>query len=396
VLGAGIMGSSTALHLARLGVHVTLFDREHAPFRGASRWNEGKIHLGFLYAADPTLDTARAVLPGGLEFRDQVAQLTGVSLGPVTTPVDDLYLVHRDSVTTRIATLRYFEAVAKLVREHPGAGSYLTDVSRPRVEPLPRTEVEALSGPSVVVAGYHVPERSVDTNVVADAFVAALEAEDRVEFAMGEPVTGVSPDSGDHAGSWLVRTGSERHGPFDAVVNALSQGRPSIDRSAGHRPDVAEQHRYRVSLFVRTARRVDSPSAVLAFGPFGDVKSYGGRDFYLSWYPAGLLARGESVDPPPAPMLVDDERERIATTVWAELEAALPWVGEIKRAAMQVRVEGGWVYSQGRGALDDPGAGVHRRDRLGISRLGSYFSVDTGKYSVAPALAQRLARAIVR
>jgi hypothetical protein len=94
-------------------------------------------------------------------------------------------------------------------------------------------------------------------------------------------------------------------------------------------------------------------------------------------------------------MLVDDERERIATTVWAELEAALPWVGEIKRAAMQVRVEGGWVYSQGRGALDDPGAGVHRRDRLGISRLGSYFSVDTGKYSVAPALAQRLARAIV-
>jgi hypothetical protein len=150
-----------------------------------------------------------------------------------------------------------------------------------------------------------------------------------------------------------------------------------------------------VSLFVRTAKRLDSPSAVLAFGPFGDVKSYGGRDFYLSWHPAGLLARRESVDPPPAPTLVGDERERIATAVWAELGATLPWVGEIERAATQVRVEGGWVYSQGRGALDDPAAGVHRRDRLGISRLGSYFSVDTGKYSVAPALAHRLARAIV-
>ena len=224
---------------------------------------------------------------------------------------------------------------------------------------------------------------------------AQAHVADGLRFEHGD-IGSWSPAGGDHAESWLVRTGSERHGPFDAVVNALWQGRPSIDRSAGHRPDVAEQHRYRVSLFVRTARRVDSPSAVLAFGPFGDVKRYGGRDFYLSWYPAGLLARGESVDPPPAPMLVDDERERIATTVWAELEAALPWVGEIKRAAMQVRVEGGWVYSQGRGALDDPGAGVHRRDRLGISRLGSYFSVDTGKYSVAPALAQRLARAIVR
>ena len=64
VLGAGIMGVTTAMFLARKGVHVTLIDAAARPFDGASRWNEGKIHLGHLYAADPGLQTARRLLPG--------------------------------------------------------------------------------------------------------------------------------------------------------------------------------------------------------------------------------------------------------------------------------------------------------------------------------------------
>ena len=48
---------------------------------GASRWNEGKIHLGFLYAADPTLRSARSVLGGGLDFARQVERLTGPTAG---------------------------------------------------------------------------------------------------------------------------------------------------------------------------------------------------------------------------------------------------------------------------------------------------------------------------
>jgi glycine/D-amino acid oxidase-like deaminating enzyme len=395
VLGAGIMGSSTALHLARLGVTVTLFDRELAPFRGASRWNEGKIHLGFLYSADPGLGTARALLPGGLDFKDQVEKLTGTSIAAATTLEDDLYLLHRHSVTKPETTSGYFEAVAELVRRHPDAGRYLADASRSRVEALTPAELEALADPSVVVAGYRVPERSVDTNFVADAFVDALGAENSVELSMRRTVTGVSPAREQRPGRWVVHAEGERHGSFDAVVNALWEGRPRIDRSTGHRVDVAEQHRYRVSLFVRTTKTLDSPSAVLAVGPFGDVKNYSGRDFYLSWYPAGLLTRAEAVDPPPAPELLEADRQRITTTIFDELGAILPWTGDIGRAASRIRVEGGWIYTQGRGALDDPGAGVHRRDRLGVSRLGRYFSVDTGKYSVAPTLAHRLARTIV-
>ena len=231
------------------------------------------------------------MLPGGLDFKDQVERLTAIALGPVTTPADDLYLVHRDSVTAPDAAARYFAAVAELVRAHPEAHRYLTDVSR-RVAPLSRAELLDLADPSVVVAGFRVPERSVDTNRVADTFVDALDGEPLVELGLGRHVVRVAP-AGEGSDQWRVYTddGRDGDGPFDAVVNALWEGRPRIDRTVGHRPDLAEHHRYRVSLFVRTATALELPSAVLAVGAFGDVKAYSQRDFYLSWYPTGLLAR---------------------------------------------------------------------------------------------------------
>ncbi len=112
VLGAGIMGSSIALFLARRGANVSLFDAAHAPFTGASRWNEGKIHLGFLYAGDRSLRTAQRLLPGGLAFKDLVEELTGQSLDNVTSPSDDIYLVHKESVVDSTDMARRFQSIS--------------------------------------------------------------------------------------------------------------------------------------------------------------------------------------------------------------------------------------------------------------------------------------------
>ena len=107
VLGAGIMGCSLALLLARRGARVTLIDAASAPFARASRWNEGKIHLGFLYAGDPSLATARKMVPGGLAFRPIVEELIGRSIAPAISLTDDIYLTHRNSIVTADATAAY-------------------------------------------------------------------------------------------------------------------------------------------------------------------------------------------------------------------------------------------------------------------------------------------------
>src|SRR5262245_26708324 len=74
VLGAGILGTCTALDLADRGHRVTLFEQHDTPLTEASLHNEGKIHLGFVYAADPSLRTARRMIAGATQFFDTLGR----------------------------------------------------------------------------------------------------------------------------------------------------------------------------------------------------------------------------------------------------------------------------------------------------------------------------------
>ena len=66
VLGAGLAGCGIAVELADRGEHVLLFDRRQEPMQEASRWCEGKIHLGFVYANDQSFRTAQRMIDGAL------------------------------------------------------------------------------------------------------------------------------------------------------------------------------------------------------------------------------------------------------------------------------------------------------------------------------------------
>lgn len=391
VLGAGIMGSSVALELARRGCRVVLVDSAEAPFSGASRWNEGKIHLGYLYAADPSLSTARHLLPGGVAFVDDVGELVGCDLQPAISAQDDLYLVHRDSVVDAETTCARFEAMSALVRACPGSDRYPGDASRARSRALSPAELGRLVDTRSIQAGFRVPERSISTRWVADRYIEALRAAPRIELAMATRVLGVGPVPTAARERWRLDTDVPVDGTFDAVVNALWSGRLAVDASLGLQPQPGWSHRFRLSLFVRTHRPMEAHSMVVATGPFGDIKNYNGRDFYLSWYPAGLLVEGLAVPPPELPLLGDADRLHIADAIRAGLGALIPVTHEILEQAESVQVEGGWVFAQGQGSLADPAASLHRRDRFGVIERGTYFSVDTGKYSIAPWLARQIA-----
>ncbi len=389
------MGCSAALCLARRGARVTVFDAAPVPLAGASRWNEGKIHLGYLYAADPSLATARRVLDGGLAFKPLIERLIGQSLDAATSAADDIYLVHRRSVVDADDAARYYDAVSALVRGHADARAYLVPAPHASAQRLSGSELGAICDTRDIVAGFRVPERSVSTVWIADRLAAAVAAEPRVEGRFGVRVTGVRrPPAGPDA-PMHVETSAGRDGPFDRVVNALWDGRLIVDAVRGLPPPSTWSHRFRRSLFVRTSQPVAVPSAVIGVGPFGDVKNYNGRDLYLSWYSAGLAADGTELEPPPVPQLDAAAAAGLVDSVMASLGAVLPAVAGLRDALAAVRVEGGWVYAAGRGALDDRRSTLHRRDRAGVIRDGAYASIDTGKFSMAPWIADHLADALL-
>ena len=361
------------MFLARAGVHVTLFDAAAAPFARASRWNEGKIHLGYLYAADTSMQTVHRLLPGGLGFRPLTEQLIGRSLAPAVTLDDEIYLVHRESVVSDESMRSHYERVTELARSHPEAKSYLCDLSRAKLRRLSEKELRSLVDIEQVVAGYAVPERSVATTWVADRFIEAIDAETRITQVMGVRIRAVCPASPPSEENWCLVAEPNVGERFDAVVNALWEGGIAVDRTVGLNPAGPWSHRLRVSVFSQPQEPIHCPSFVIATGPFGDVKNYGERGFYLSWYEAGLLAEGEELEPPAVPMIGNSRKQAIADEIFARLGAISPAVKRLHAATGEIRVEGGWVFAIGTGRLNDRRSTLHRRDSVGLRQLGTYF-----------------------
>jgi glycine/D-amino acid oxidase-like deaminating enzyme len=395
VLGAGITGCSLAIFLARQGARVSLFEAAPRPLSAASRWNEGKIHLGHLYSGDPGGRTARHVLPGGLAFRPLVEALIDGSLAPAITADDDVYLCHRQSVVAPDAMQAYFEQVTALAASHPQASRYLADLRGAAARRLGAKELAAIADVPEVVAGFVVPERSVRTHWVADRLEQALRAQSGVEMLAPVRVHGATPCGDSIEGAWGVDTSAGRFAPFDWVVNALWEGRLAVDRIAGVPPPAVWSHRYRQSLFVRTREPVQAPCVVVATGPFGDVKNYDGRHFYLSWYPEGLRIESSALVPPQPDASSAPDPQALAARILDRLQSLLPWVADIRGRIEEASIGGGWVFAAGHGQLSDPGSSLHRRSAYGVLRRGRYLSVDTGKYSTAPWTARELAQALV-
>jgi glycine/D-amino acid oxidase-like deaminating enzyme len=375
-----MLGTCTALLLARRGISVSLFDAQTEPMRGAGRWNEGKIHQGYLYAADNTLATARRLLPGALSFDRIVSSLIERPVSERMTRGPDLLFTHVDSVVQPKDTYQYLKAVWALSRE---AG---LDTAPP--EQLGQRQFRAITEHPSISAVCITPEQSIDTNWLADQLVTRIKGESRVEGRFGETVV----DLFEQNSKWTIVTDKGTADGFDVVVNALWEGRAAIDAKRGLSSPL-RCYRYRASVFAPIVA-CDLPNFVVATGPFGDFKNYG-NSVYLSWYPAGLLVNEVTQYAPDTPRLDLEEKLSIRNATIRALAEFIPGLARLSETTDGCDVQGGWVVAAGKGALSELSSGLHKRDTFGIRRLDSYVSVDVGKYSMAPFLAEQIVNEIV-
>ena len=124
VIGAGIQGCCSALQLAERGFEIDLFDLAAAPMDGASRWNEGKIHLGYVYANDKSLATARAMIASACQFDSFFRETLGQRIPVARQSSRFIYGVHRDSLIRTEQVQSYFHSVDCLLKQALATGSY--------------------------------------------------------------------------------------------------------------------------------------------------------------------------------------------------------------------------------------------------------------------------------
>jgi glycine/D-amino acid oxidase-like deaminating enzyme len=387
VLGGGLQGCCVALSLAQRGIDVTLFDRNDKLLSRAAVANEGKIHLGYMYANDPSYSTARMMMRGALAFAPFFAQHLGLPYDSMTVSRPAAYVVHRDSQRTPDEVSHYIAAVHALIRDASGGRDdayFGRDLSaQPRMWTTAQREAEF--DPEVALATFATPEVAIDPVALAQLLRDRISADRRIDVRLNHEVLSVEDSDGldvsMHASGRVVR---ER---FDHVVNALWEGRFAINEKLGLRPNRPWLHRlkYGVSFRLPAGAKLP-PSATFVSGPFGEVVSYADGLTYLTWYPVCLQGISKDVTPPdwstypPEPL-----RSQLLEGTLQAMAQFVPSLRALKPQELKdVTVKGGVIVAWGQTDISDPASELHRRFEIGVTSTGRFHSIDPGKLTMAP------------
>jgi monoamine oxidase len=186
VLGGGLQGCCVALSLAERGVDVTLFDRNDRLLSRAAVANEGKIHLGYMYANDPSHSTARMMMQGCAGLRAVFRAASRTSHDSMTVSRPAAYVVHRDSQRT---PNRFRIIWRPSIADPRGQRRARRRLFWPRpFSAQPRmwsaAEREAQFDPRVALAAFDTPEVAIDPAALADAVRTGINADPRIDIRL--------------------------------------------------------------------------------------------------------------------------------------------------------------------------------------------------------------------
>jgi glycine/D-amino acid oxidase-like deaminating enzyme len=399
VLGGGLQGCCIALALANRGKSVVIFERNSAILSRTAVANEGKVHLGWMYAADPSLATARMMIEGALAFAPFLHRHLGLQVQNMATSVPAAYVVHRDSQRSAAEVQNYFATVQNLIVA-ASAGRrdayFGRDLSvAPREWSL--EERTSAFDPSKAVAVFDTPEIAIDPLELARHVRGAITAHPRIELRVSHEVLSARDEAADVMFTTVGEDVKQRE-RFDHVVNALWEGRLAVDETAGLRAGRPWLHRLKYGVgFSWPDSLPRPPSATFVSGPFGEVVSYPDLTTYLTWYPSCVTDRSRALVPPawpttpPEPLHSDIAHATIAAL--SEIVHALAPLDAQK--LKDVWVKGGGIVAWGKTDIDDPQSELHKRYEIGVHSRNRYHSVDPGKLTMAPYFAEQCAARIL-
>jgi len=399
VLGGGLQGCCVALALAERGIDVTLFDRNAQLLSRTAIANEGKVHLGYMYANDPGHSTARMMMRGALAFAPFFERHLGLASNAMAVSRPASYVVHRDSQRAAEDVAHYLAAVHALIREssRERRDAYFGRDLDADLRMWSAAERETQFDPEFAVAAFDTPEVAIDPVALAEAVRRRVNADRRIDVRPRYEV--MSVEDGDGLEVVLHAAGRTAREPFDHVVNALCEGRLAINEKRGLRPDRPWMHRLKYGVSFRTPEAVRRPpSATFVSGPFGEVVSYDDGLTYLTWYPVCLQGISSDIAPPDWPTFPTEPlRSQLLQGTLGAMAQFVTALGDLDPDQLQdVSVKGGVIVAWGETDIYDPASELHQRFAIGVTSTGRYHSIDPGKLTMAPYFAEVCAGRILQ
>ena len=235
MLGAGVQGVCASLALHRRGYGVTVIDRSPNALLRTSLRNEGKVHLGFLFANDRSMRTAELLMQGALRFSNLVDGWFGAAmpwaefstrtfaycLGTTSLLTGDEILSHYENVQSLYDKLSEDRSLNYLGTQ-PGRiwtesqSSSIPELSRRYASPLADTLEVAL-----------------DRDLMNDWMRDRFNDNDEITRRYNHTVIAVSRGPQSFMVQCIGPDQSDVSFNADIVVNCLWDGRLAIDQTMG-------------------------------------------------------------------------------------------------------------------------------------------------------------------
>lgn len=398
ILGAGGTGACAALELASRGHQVDLYDEDTQPLTGASRNNEGKVHLGLVYAKDRSLATAKLMIQGALHFGNYLNRWIGTGASDALLSTPFYYAVPKNTMTAPADLEQHYDACRRMFDEASSATglSYLGQ-RRLSVDKVPPDEWAGVFSPEQILCVYRSSELAVDVRGIADRLCEAVLCNPRIRFLPCARVAGVKRQT---AGALRVtfRADEKEHQEvYNQVANTLWHGRLQIDATVGLVPERDWLFRYKVGGWLNKPVNDSAiPSTTFVLGPYGDIVNLGSRGLYFSWYPLGMLGSSGELNPPDWKQdLKLPQLRSVLRKSYRALRDLCPALGSLEYDEDFVEPVGGVIFAWGDADIHEHESRLHTRYEIGIHSEGGYHSVNTGKYTMVPYLGYRTAERIL-
>jgi hypothetical protein len=396
VLGAGFQGVCVALGLQRRGHAVTLVDKAPDCMTRASLRNEGKIHLGFVYANDASFRTSALMLRSSLAFAGLIEDWLKARINwPALSSHPFVYVIAHDSLLPPENLFASYERLQKTYQEildNEGA-SYLGNRPSTLWRELPTSSLRSWIDQKFSTRGVETVELALDLVAFRRLVRSALECSGRVEKLYSHRVESVVRTPLGFRVEGVDIDGSVWTREVGAVVNCLWEGRLALDQQMGVVPPRRWVYRLKYRLLGELPYNLGHwPSFTVVLGSYGDIVVYPSARAYISWYPACMRGWCTTLTPPRAwEDVCNGQVERDAAAAIAR-EALTAFDGVVP-GVLRSKIDGvdaGIICAWGESDIGDPESELHQRFEVGVQSYDGYYSIDTGKLTCAPFFAQQL------
>jgi glycine/D-amino acid oxidase-like deaminating enzyme len=237
----------------------------------------------------------------------------------------------------------------------------------------------------VSVPCFETQEKSIDSRLFAPELVKRVKQLPQVDLFCQHRVQAVQRN-GDGFELQVMTAQGEKTIHADAVINCAWSDRIRLDETVGMK-NTPKNLSYRVKHRVIVQpihNQHDLCPVTMVQGPYGDVLPYADGTVYLSWYP---LCRTHFDTMPPNSMVSNPQ---LLADVSRQTVQAMGAMFPALQNARVLSASPCVIVAPGQQDVDDPLSQLHQRNQSGPKHAAGWWSVDTGKLTLAPLHAKQM------